>query len=29
MKIDYPPYKITDKMLNDVSNIMKKIEGLW
>ena len=25
MKIDYPPYKITDKMLNYVSNIMKKI----
>ena len=25
MKIDYPPYKITDKMLNYISNIMKKI----
>ena len=25
MKIDYPPYKITDKILNYVSDIMKKI----
>ncbi len=25
MNIDYPPYKITDKMLNYVSDIMKKI----
>lgn len=25
MEIDYPPYKITDKMLNYVSDIMKKI----
>lgn len=25
MEINYPPYKITDKMLNYVSNIMKKV----
>ena len=25
MKINYPPYTITDKMINYVSNIMKKI----
>ena len=25
MKIEYPPYTITDKMLNYVSDIMKKI----
>lgn len=25
MEINYPPYKITDKMLNYVSDIMKKI----
>ena len=25
MEIKYPPYKITDKMLNYVSDIMKKI----
>ena len=25
MEVNYPPYKITDKMLNYVSNIMEKI----
>lgn len=25
MEINYPPYKITNKMLNYVSDIMKKI----
>ena len=25
MKINYPPYKITDKILNYISDIMKKI----
>ena len=25
MEINYPPYTITDKMLNYVSDIMKKI----
>lgn len=26
MEINYPPYKITNKMLNYVSDIMKKLE---